>query len=229
MFGPDPIDIFDPSPYNAVAYYGHYIIGSLVLILALVALSVRKGRGLHRKAGLFFMAGVLLLGFTSISMLSDRVIPPLVIAVLNSFYAVGGAYLALQKSTRWVRAVEIGLTTILSLAMVGFFVAAVPVIQQGLIPIYAPFVIAIIPAILLVGDVNWHSKQAQRSELRLARHLSRMVWGFVIVLRAPLVELSAAGAPLPAPLVIFGPILLGIVMVWYFQRKYGGSPFGRRA
>lgn len=220
MFGPDPINIFDPSPYGALAYYGHYLIGTVVLIAALVAFAARKGRGLHRIAGLIYLGGVFLLGLTSISMLADRMIPPLAMAVITSFYAVGGAYLALQKESRLVRALEIGLSLILLLALTGFFVAAIPVVREGLIPPYAPFVIAIIPAILLAGDALWHLKQRERSKRRVARHLSRMIWGFVVVLRAPLVEIAAAGAPIPPPVVIFGPILLALAMLAYFLPRF---------
>lgn len=228
MFGPDPINFFDPSPYAAWAYYGHYLIGTLVLIAALIAFSVRKGRGLHRTAGLFYMGGVFLLGITSISMLIDRMIPPLVMAVVTSLCAVGGAYLALQKTSPLIRAAEIGISLVMLLVLIGFFTAAFPAVREGVIPLYAPFVIAIIPVIVLIGDANWHFKQKQRHKLRLSRHVSRMIWGFVVVARAPLVELAAAGfLPMVQMLYVVGPIALGAGALWYFQRKYGGQPFGR--
>lgn len=62
MFGPDPIDVFYPSPYNAIAYYGHYVIGTLVLLAALIAFYVYKGRRLHRTVGLVYRAGFSSLG-----------------------------------------------------------------------------------------------------------------------------------------------------------------------
>lgn len=161
-------------------------------------------------------------------MLIDRIIPPLAMAVLVSYYAVGGAYLALQKCSTLIRAAEITLALVLLVALTGFFLAAIPVVREGLIPPYAPFVIAIIPVIMLVGDANWHLSQKHRPKLRMARHMSRMIWGFVVVQRAPLVELAAAGLPPDAQMIyVLGPIALGVAMLWYFQRKYGGSPFGK--
>lgn len=230
MFGPDPIDFFDPSPYGALAYYGHYLWGSLALIAALVALSVRKGKGLHRVAGFTFIGSCAVLLVTSISMLSKVFIPPLIMAVFTTFYAIGGAYLALQSPSRGVRLGEYALTGLELLALCLFFAAAAPAIMQGFIPVYAPFVIAIIPVILLIGDVNWYRRRDDRAKLRVARHMSRMIWAFVVVIRAPLVELAAGGFPPTFQMLyVIGPIVMGAVMLWYFQRKYGGSPFGKAA
>ncbi len=227
MFGPDPIDIFDPSPYWPLAYYGHYILGTVALVAVFTALGVRKGMGTHRIAGLVFMGAVALLSLTSISMLIDRFIPPLMMAVVTSVCAIGGAYLALQKASIMVRSAEIALSLVLLAGLVAFLSVAVPEVMAGRIPIVAPVIIAIIPAILVTGDAIWLFNPDKRRTRRVARHLSRMVWGFVVVLRAPLVEIAAAGVPIPPAVVIVGPIALGVAMIWYFQRKYGGSPFRR--
>jgi hypothetical protein len=138
-----------------------------------------------------------------------------------------GAYLALQKASLVVRVAEIAISLILLIALAGFFAASIPVVRQGLIPPYAPLVIAIIPAILLVGDVRWHFNQSERAKIRVARHLSRMIWGFVVVLRAPLVELAAGGL-LPSAQMLYavGPILLGLAMLAYFLPRYA-SPKAR--
>ena len=228
MFGPDPINFFDPSPYGALAYYGHYVFGSIALLAVLIAFAVRKGTGLHRTAGLSFIAACAILTLTNISMLSDRFIPPLMMAAVSAVYAIGGAYLALQSSTQRVKVGEYILTSIEVAGLALFLSIAVPEALSGRIPLVAPLIIASVPLILLVGDAYWFTHQKQRKQLRVARHLSRMVWGFAIVIRAPIVEIAAAGAPIPAPLAIFGPLALAVVMLWYFQRKYGGMPFGKR-
>lgn len=229
MFGPDPIDFFDPSPYHAIAYYGHYVFGSIALIAVFIALYVRKGKGLHRTAGLTFIGATALLSLTSISMLFDRPIPPLMMAVFTSVCAIGGGYLALQEGSAKVRMAEAALTA-LQLVGLGLFLSiAIPEVMVGTIPAFAPLIILIIPLILLAGDAVWFMNSDKRTAWRVGRHLSRMTWGFVVVLRAPLVEIAAAGVPIPPPVIIVAPILLGIAMVWYFQRKWGGAPFGKRA
>ena len=74
----------------------------------------------------------------------------------------------------------------------------------------------------LLGDLNFYRKPEQRPRLRLARHLARMCWAFVIVLRAPLVEFETAGYyNLPDLLLVAGPPLLGLAMIVHFQRRYG--------
>ncbi|KWV92795.1 hypothetical protein AUC45_01155 [Erythrobacter sp. YT30] len=55
MFGPDPIDWFDPSPYAALAFYGHIAIGVVALSAALIAFGSRKGSIIHRRAGFIYI------------------------------------------------------------------------------------------------------------------------------------------------------------------------------
>ena len=225
MFGPDPIDWSDPSPYGALAFYGHIAIGVLALVMALTAFASRKGSVLHRRTGLVYMGACAVVCATSVAMLITVMIPPLAMAVFTCIYAIGGAYLALQDNTRRVRIAEKALLG-LELAAFGLFCTmAVPAVIQGFIPFYAPLVIAIIPVILIAGDVHWFRNQDRRKQLRIARHLSRMIWGFVVVVRAPLVELAAGGyLPMNQMLYAIGPIASGVAMLWYFQRKYGGAP-----
>jgi len=226
MFGPDPIDFFDPTPYGALSYYGHYLFGSVVLLAAIAAFSLKKGRGLHPIAGLVFLVTCAVLTGTSISMLAVNFIPPLAMATVTAVYALGGGYLALQPASPKVIAGEYALTALEIVGLLIFLAIAIPTAMAGIIPPFAPLVIAIVPLILLIGDVHWFANSDRRQKLRVARHLSRMIWGFVVVLRAPLVELAAAGFPISAPVTIFGPIILGFAFLWYFQRKFGGKPFG---
>ncbi|MXO95345.1 hypothetical protein GRI34_02785 [Erythrobacter aquimaris] len=221
MFGPDPIDLYDPTPYGPFAYYGHLLLGTVALLAASIAFFARKGSKRHRAAGFVFAAAVAITCLTSIAMLANVFIPPLLMAVFTAAYAVGGACLALQKGTTTVRTAEVALTVFEIAGVILFLRIALAAVQDGLIPAFGPVVIITIPLILLAGDLNWFLKAQDRTRLRTARHLNRMVWGFVVVLRAPLVELAAGGLPVPPQVVIAGPILLGCGMLWYFQRRYG--------
>ena len=220
MFGPDPIDLYDPSPYGPLAYYGHLVIGTLALLAALIAFGSRKGGARHRLAGYIFIGTTALVAITSIAMLSRAFIPPLFMAVFTAVYALGGAWLALQKGSFRIRVAEIALFLFEIAGLVVFMRIALSAASTGTIPIAAPFVIAAIPLILLFGDVHWFLRPDMRRKLRLARHISRTVWGFIVVLRAPLVELAAAGWPLSQPVVVFGPIALAVVLLLYFRRRY---------
>lgn len=224
MFGPDPIDLYDPSPYGPLAYYGHLLIGVVALGAALIAFFVTKGGRVHRLSGYVFITAVGAVCLTSVSMLNEAFIPPLFMAVFTAAYCLGGAWLALHRRSTAVLAAEAGLSVFELIGLLIFFQIAFAAVADGIIPAFAPFVIAAIPAALLIGDLNWFFRQGTRSSLRISRHLSRMVWGFVVVLRAPMVELAAGGLPIPQPVVIIGPILLAIGMIWYFRRKMTKRP-----
>ena len=224
MFGPDPIDLLDPSPYGPLAYYGHIGIGTAALAAVFLGFYSRKGGATHRVAGYVFMGAVGFVCLTSISMLSRNFIPPLFMAVFTSAYAVAGGWLALQRRSLKVRAAEIGLSLFLLAGILLFMTRALPAVSAGIVPPFAPFVILAIPVILLAGDLNWFLKRQSQKALRWRRHVNRMIWAFVVVFRAPLVELAAAGLPISQPVTIFGPILLGLLLLAYFQRRYGIKP-----
>lgn len=220
MFGFDPINLSDPSPYFPLSYYSHILIGIVSLSAAMIALAVRKGSKWHIRAGWTFLGTTAVVAATSVEMLANVFIPPLFMAVFTAVYAAAGGWLALQKETTTIRVAEIGLSLFELLGLVVFLSIAIPAARAGLVPIFAPVVIAFIPLLLLAGDLNWFVRRSERSRLRLARHLSRMVWAFIVILRAPMVELAAAGVPISQPFTIFAPIALGIGMTLYFRRRY---------
>lgn len=220
VFGPDPIDFFDPSPYLAISYYGHILIGIVAVLAALLAFASLKGGTWHRRAGWTFLAAVAVVCVTSIEMLANVFIPPLFMAVFTAIYAAGGAWLALQRGTRAVRIGEWALFVFELAGLAIFLSVALAAVRAGIVPAFAPWVIAAIPLILLAGDIHWFANQDRRAHLRVLRHLSRMVWAVVVVVRAPLVELAAGGLPLPPPVVIVGPIAAGLLLIAWFGRRY---------
>lgn len=89
MFGPDPIDLYDPSPYWPMAYYSHLLIGVVALTAALLAFSATKRGQTHRLSGYVYMSAVGVVCLTSISMLQNVFIPPLFMAVFTALYCIG--------------------------------------------------------------------------------------------------------------------------------------------
>ena len=65
MFGNDPINLFDPSPYLAISYYGHLVVGLVSFLAAAIAFSSRKGGQWHVAAGKIFIIAVLLVSVTT--------------------------------------------------------------------------------------------------------------------------------------------------------------------
>ena len=222
LFAPDPIDYADPSPYAALEFYGHLIVGAIWFVCAIAALLARKGGKLHIHAGQLCILAVLLTSLTAVMMLAVEFVPPLFLNAFTASYAVITAWLALKPRTRRVAWAEYALSALEAIILTVFMAVALRNIMAGGVPIIGPLTVMAVPIILLLGDLNFYRKPEQRPRLRLARHLARMCWAFAIVLRAPLVEFETAGYyNLPDLLLVAGPPLLGLAMIVHFQRRYG--------
>lgn len=223
MIPVDPVDLTNPAPFDALSYYTHIVIGIFGLLAAIVALSTKKGSNIHVLAGRAFATCILVVAITSLILLSVRMAPPLLVAALTSLYAVGTAILALKPVSTKIKAMEYGLF-IFEIVVVAIFLAmAVPQILAGNIPPIGPLVILTIPIILLVGDIHFFSNAHVRSALRIRRHLARMIWAFVIAVRAPLAEIYSQ-LEIPVAIILFGPLLVAPIMIMFFLRKYPRSP-----
>lgn len=221
LFAPDPIDFFDPTPYSIFEYQGHMIIGAIWLAAALTAFIAAKGSPLHINAGKVCIISTLLVALTAAVMLAIEMVPPLALNAVTASYAVITGWLALKPASSKVRRFELGLTGVEILAVLAFLAVALPNVVKGGVPIIGPGIVLLVPLILLGGDLNFHLRRKERARLRIRRHLARMSWAFVIVLRAPLVEFETAGFyDLPDPLMVVGPVILGLAIVIYFQSRY---------
>ena len=221
LFAPDPIDFLDPTPYSFIEYHGHMIVGAIWFVASLVAFFAKKGSRLHIRAGQVCIIAILLIGLSALVMLAVEFIPPLTLNAFTSAYAVITAWLALKPASAGVRRAEIGFTVFEAIIFSAFLVLALPNVLSGTIPAIGPLTVALVPLILLAGDINWHRKQGERAKLRVRRHLARMIFAFAIVLRAPLVEFETAGFyDMPDPILMVGPVLLALVMLAWFHRRY---------
>lgn len=224
LFVDDPFDFFEPLPYGALEYQSHMIVGALWFAGGILAFLLRKGSPAHIWAGRVSLLAVLLVSLSAIIMLSIVWVPPLFLAAITAIYAGATGWLALKKPTAKVRAFEYAFPAV-ELAVLGVFLSiALPNVVAGVVPPVIILVLVGIPLILLAGDVNWLLRSRDRAKLRVRRHLARMVWCFVVTLRAPLVEFDTGGYySLPDPLLVIGPFLLGILLLAYFQWRYRGG------
>ena len=46
-----------------------------------------------------------------------------------------------------------------------------------------------------------------------------MIWALVIAVRAPITELYA-DLPVPLPLILFGPLVIAPLLIWWFLRRF---------
>lgn len=223
MIPVDPVDLTNPAPFDALSYYGHIVIGIIGLLSAVVALSTKKGTTIHVLAGRTFATCILVVAITSLILLSVRMAPPLLVAALTAVYAIGTAILALRPASRKIQAMEYGLF-IFEIAVVAIFLTfAVPQIIAGNIPPIGPVVILIIPVILLAGDIHFFRNTGRRTALRIRRHLARMIWAFVIAVRAPLAEIYSQ-LEIPVAVILFGPLVIAPAMIVLFLRRYPKKP-----
>lgn len=218
MIPTDPVNLLNPSPFGPLSYYGHMTIGLFGWIAAFTALASKKGSRTHIWAGRVFIVSAVIVAITSLVLLATRMAPPLLVAAVTSVYAVATAYLALKPPTTAVKRAEYGLFAFELALLLLFSVMASINIAAGNINPVGPIVIAIIPIILLAGDMNFFGKADQRARLRIRRHLARMIWAFIIVVRAPLAEFYQE-LSLPVGFILFGPLVVAPLMIWLFSRK----------
>ncbi|MEH6702542.1 hypothetical protein [Parasphingorhabdus sp.] len=223
MIPVDPVDLSNPAPFDALSYYAHIAIGLIGLIAAIIALSTRKGSNIHVLAGRVFSTCILIVAITSLILLSVRMAPPLLVAALTAVYAVGTAILALKPDSTTTRRMEYGFFIFEIIVVAIFLAIAIPQIMGGNIPLIGPLVILAIPIILLAGDLHFFRNARQRAMLRIRRHLARMIWAFIIAVRAPLTEIYAE-LDLPVALILFGPLVIAPAMIMIFLRKYARKP-----
>lgn len=223
MIPVDPVDLTNPAPFDALSYYGHIAIGIIGLLAAMVALSTKKGSSIHILAGRTFAACILVVAITSLILLSVRMAPPLLVAALTAVYAIGTAILALRPASTKIQTMEYGLFIFEIIVVAIFLTFAVPQIVAGNIPPVGPLVILIIPFILLVGDMHFHRNSHRRCALRIRRHLARMIWAFIIAVRAPLAEIYSQ-LEIPVAVILFGPLVIAPAMIVLFLRKYPKRP-----
>jgi len=218
----EPIDLSNSAPFDPISYYVHIAIGLIGLIAGLIALAAKKGSKPHIIAGRTFVACIVIVSVTSSVLLSVRMVAPLLMATMTAVYAVGTALLALRPATPMIKTLEYGLSLAEAIVVVMFLYMALPQVAEGNIPPIGPVVILAIPLILLVGDVNFYRKLDQRPQLRVLRHMSRMIWALIVAIRAPIVEVNAV-LQIPAPLILFAPLIIAPLMIFLFRRKLGGA------
>ena len=152
-------------------------------------------------------------------MLMVRVSPPLIVSTATAIYALGTALLALRPSTGLVRSAEYALAGLQIAAAVLFLSIAIPEVRAGVVPPIGPTVILAIPIFLLMCDVHFYFKIKQLQQLRVRRHLSRMIWTFIVAIRAPIVELNGT-LQIPVPIILFVPLILTPLIIWVVLRRY---------
>jgi uncharacterized membrane protein len=218
--------MFEPGDLNAVSYWSHLFVGSTGLLGALLALLATKGSGWHRTGGWIFIVGASVAAVTALHFQFTRFAAPAIVASLDAFIGISAALLALRRRTPRVYRSELALAVLNGLLLLGFLLLATMAIRRGVATPLLAAQFAVVPVVFLLGDLVYLRHRGRG--VQLARHASRMIWTFVIALRAPLFEVrDDFGLP---PWTLNLPLILPPLLLWIFRRRIGlGSRPRKRA
>jgi uncharacterized membrane protein len=220
----------------------HIAAGMLAIVLGAVALSVKKGGTIHRRAGMLFVYAMLVMGITaSILEFFRSSVPTNMVAAILTLYFVGTALTTVRPATRSTRAINIAaLTVALGLALVSIVGGVQGVSKPGLSPGGVPFrtigmmsfVLATVLLLAAIGDVRVMRSGMPRGGKRLARHLWRMCFALFIAAGSFFSIRERVAKILPAPFTT-GPmralpivLLFGAMFYWLWRvrrRPYVGT------
>ena len=164
----------------------HVAAGGLAIILGAVALLVKKGGTIHRRAGLLFVGAMLVMG-TSASILAFRKSPadPNVLGGFMVAYFVVTALTTVRPVSPWTRRVNVAMLAIpFGLAFVdmvtGVMAFNTPHGFLNGVPFAMYFFLGTVMILAAVGDVRILRFGMPRGGPRLARHLWRMCFALFI-------------------------------------------------
>jgi len=168
----------------------HIAAGGLAIILGAVALSVKKGGTIHRRAGIVFVYAMLVMGTTAalLEFLQSATATNVVAAVL-ALYFVGTALTTVRPASRSTRVINVvALTVAVGLAFLAIVGGVKNVNNPHLSPGGVPFrtigvmsfVLATVLILAAAGDLRIMRSGMPRGGPRLARHLWRMCFALFI-------------------------------------------------
>lgn len=164
----------------------HIAAGGLAVILGFVALAVRKGGPVHRRAGIAFVYAMLVMGISA-SIMAFRKDPNdgNVTAGLLTAYFVVTALTAVRPPSpdmKWLTIGALTLAAILSLRMFAGGVIAWQAPRHMLngVPALMMFFLGSVLALAAAGDVRVLRSGPLKGRQRLSRHLWRMCFAFFI-------------------------------------------------
>lgn len=219
------------DPFPPIVYFLHTILGTVGVILALVALAGIKGSSTHVRAGWGFVIASVVAALTAIAFSMTSPSPLAVASALMVLALVASAILTLRPATIAVRRAEWAATASMSiawliLAALGAFALALafglasPPPEAELPPLYVlalPLLYAVFPTYFLLDDRRFRRLGADRATRAYPRHLSRMAFAFAIAVHAPVVSF-ADDLQLNFLVAFFGPFLLWPAILFALRR-----------
>jgi len=207
----------------------HIAAGGLAIILGAIALIVKKGGTIHRRAGMLFVYAMLVMGGTAsiIGFLKSPTDSNVRAGILVAYFVIT-ALTTVRPVTPWTRGFNIAaLTVVLALALFQF-VAGVRIfnapgrVYNG-IPFFVPIFMGGVLSLAASGDVRIMRSGMPRGGARLARHLWRMCFALFIAAGSFFSIRARVAKVLPEPFTT-GPmralpivLLFGAMFYWLWR------------
>jgi uncharacterized membrane protein len=214
-----------------LAFVIHVGAGALALVAGVVAICVRKGGRLHRRAGTVFVVSMLVMAIFACYL--ALVIPGQLVNVLISIFAlyfVATAWLAVWRTSGSIGLPEkialaasvclcmpfVILTVQLAIGATPMFNSAVPLKGPVLIAIYSFTTLLVLAA---VGDARVVMAGGISGVARISRHLWRMCLGLTLALGSGFTNGFARLLPGPyhVPTAFFLPQLIPLVLIIFWM------------
>lgn len=206
--------MLESGPYSPLVYWPHVAFGIVSALLVLVAILAAKGSRLHRRSGQLFAAAMGIAAVTAILFSLVRFAPMALFSSVNVIYGLGAGILALRARNPAWRAVEY-LLALVPLCLVLFVIVMTAMTAlTAPEPLPPPFylfsaLVAGIFAYFFWTDVRFLRGTGVTPFSRFRRHALRMALAASETVRAPLISF---GPPLlgdfTVPVYFLGPFLL---------------------
>jgi uncharacterized membrane protein len=158
----------------------HIVAGLSAIVAGGVALSVTKGGALHRKAGLVFVATMIVMGSMGAIMAAARLENPLqkfnIIAGLFAVYLVATALhtVRMEARKRWIDGVALVAAIGIATFSLGMALLAAPDAKFRWFPTVPAAIFGTVALLAAIGDIRMIRAGGLRGKHRIARHLWRM-------------------------------------------------------
>ena len=220
----------------AVVLAAHVAVGTLTSITGFIALLSRKGAWLHRKAGAFWVAAMLVLAL-SVATLGVMIAQPgNIVAAILTAYLAGSAWLAVRRPPNAIGRAERAMVVMPLIVAALSIAGAVAILTApggppaDLPPGERPPIGLTVGAIALLAagcDLRVILKGGLSGAARIARHIWRMCLALFIAtgsfgaqIPVMLRRIDVDSPPLP---VVFGPAILVLMLLafWMVRVRIG--------